>query len=80
MGLLVCEGRVQARDPHVHVSSVQLLGRKESRCTLISAPKSHTVGMYDVVEVGRPPAPPPGVGVLYAVNHPNALLDGALLM
>jgi hypothetical protein len=36
--------------------------------------------MYDVVEVGRPPAPPPGVGILYAVNHPNALLDGALLM
>lgn len=36
--------------------------------------------MYDVVEVGQPPAPPPGVGVLYAANHPNALLDGALLM
>lgn len=36
--------------------------------------------MYDVVEVGQPPAPPPGVGILYAANHPNALLDGALLM
>jgi glycerol-3-phosphate O-acyltransferase/dihydroxyacetone phosphate acyltransferase len=36
--------------------------------------------MYDVVEVGQPPTPPPGVGVLYAANHPNALLDGALLM
>jgi len=70
VGLLVCKRHVQASHPPVHVSQF----------FTISFSIRKFLCMYDVVEVGQPPAPPPGVGVLYAANHPNALLDGALLM
>jgi len=70
VGLVVCKRHVQAGHPPVHVSPF----------FTISFSIRKSLCMYDVVEVGQPPAPPPGVGVLYAANHPNALLDGALLM